>query len=427
MHQFIRFLIVVGFAVTTWGSNSQLFAQHDSASNGWHPDPKLVAEFSNRKNHPFNYDESKVPDFELPSVLGRPAEGLSDADWPARRGQLLQLFRQNVYGFRPNFEQIEGFEVSYKVGDETPVDPTGGKSIGQKVQCEIHREGETYTFPFYLYRPVNVTADALPLVILIDNRNFPDPAKMAEEPYEFWPLDFLIGSGFATAVFHTSDVDPDKADGYLQGVRGFLADGKPRESNGWGALSAWGWAASKVLDYAERNLKLDPDHIAVVGHSRGGKTALWAAVEDPRFTIAYSNESGCGGAALSRRKYGETVGRITTSFPHWFCENFAKYAEREHELPVDQHQLIALIAPRATYVASAAEDLWADPRGEYLSLVNAAPAYQLLGKDSITNKEMPPLSQQRIVGQTGYHIRPGKHNLTLVDWENFIRFVHSLQ
>ena len=403
-----------------------VLAQDNEAPEPWQPDPQLVEQLSSRKNHPFNYKETEVPSYELPPVLGDAEENFKAEDWSRRRAETMELFRQHVYGRRPDFQQIDGFKVTYAVDPQTPVDPTGGKASGQKVTCSIHRGGETHSFPFLLYRPVGVTNKPLPLIVLIDNRNFPNPAEMLKQPYEFWPVDMLVDAGFATAVFHTSDVDPDRGDGYQDGLRGFLAAGQPRAKDGWGALSAWGWAASKVLDYAQDNLSIDPQRIAVVGHSRGGKTALWAAAEDTRFTIAYSNESGCGGAALSRRRFGETVGRITTSFPHWFCENFSTYADREHELPVDQHQLIASIAPRATYVASAAEDLWADPRGEYLSLVEASPAYQLLGYDSITDQTMPSLSQQRIVGQTGYHIRPGKHDLTKYDWANFIRFVQSL-
>jgi ketosteroid isomerase-like protein len=163
-----------------------------------------------------------------------------------------------------------------------------------------------------------------------------------------------------------------------------------------------------------------------VGHSRGGKTSLWAACEDTRFAIAYSNNSGCGGAALSRRAYGETVGRITTSFPHWFCKPFSKYADRESELPVDQHEVMALIAPRGVYVASADEDLWADPRGEYASLVAAAPVFRLFNKRSISNATMPALNQPRVSGQTGYHIRTGGHGLGDTDWKWFLDFADRL-
>ena len=209
-------------------------------------------------------------------------------------------------------------------------------------------------------------------------------------------------------------------------IRSFFAAGAPPADDAWRSLSAWGWAASRVLDFLETVDSVDTTRAAVVGHSRGGKTALWAACEDERFAIAYSNNSGCGGAALSRRAYGETVGRITASFPHWFCKNFTAYTGREADLPVDQHEVIDLIAPRGVYVTSADEDLWADPKGEYASLVAAAPVFKLLGQKSITEPEMPALNQPRHIGQTGYHIRTGGHGLEAVDWNHFLDFADKL-
>ena len=236
----------------------------------------------------------------------------------------------------------------------------------------------------------------------------------------------LIERGYATVSFHTSDVDPDKKDGYAEGIRSFFADGAPPQDNAWRSLSAWGWAASRILDHLDSLETVDASKVAVVGHSRGGKTSLWAACEDSRFAIAYSNNSGCGGAALLRRAYGETVGRITTSFPHWFCKPFSEYADRENAIPIDQHEVIALIAPRGVYVASSNEDLWADPKGEYASIVAAASVFQLLGKKSITESEMPALNQPRVVGQTGYHIRSGGHGLGDPDWNWFLDFTDRL-
>ncbi len=235
----------------------------------------------------------------------------------------------------------------------------------------------------------------------------------------------MIQRGYATASFYTSNVDPDRKDGYANGIRAFFADGKAPEDDAWGALSAWGWAASRVLDYLETVKAIDATRVAVSGHSRGGKTALWAASEDTRFALAYSNDSGCAGAALSRRPFGETVAKIYASFPYWFCRNFGKYGGRENDLPVDQHELIALIAPRAVYVASADEDLWSDPKGEYASLVAAWPVFNLFGKRSIANPEMPPLEQPRRVGVTGYHIRPGGHGLEDKDWGYFLDFADT--
>ncbi len=396
----------------------QGYSQTDSP---WKASQTAVERSSRRQD--FNFEESQVPSYTLPdplvfddgSIVATPTQ------WAGvRREEILNLFRDRVYGRRPETPYVMEFKQINTVDNAI-----GGKAIGRSMIATVLIGSRSYSWPFVLFVP-RKNEQPVPAIIFINNRYFVPFEKAANEYDPFWSVEQIIDRGYATASFHTSDVDPDTKDGYADGLRSFFANGKAPEDTAWRSLSAWGWAASRILDYMEVDNAIDASRVAVVGHSRGGKTSLWAAAEDVRFAIAYSNNSGCGGAALSRRAYGETVARITTNFPHWFSAKFATYGGRENELPVDQHELMSLIAPRGIYTASADEDLWADPKGEYTSLVKASPVFSLLGKSSITQIEMPPLNHPRVVGQTGYHIRSGGHGLKDQDWTWFLDFSDTL-
>jgi hypothetical protein len=230
--------------------------------------------------------------------------------------------------------------------------------------------------------------------------------------------------GYAITTIQPQDVADDDPKTYRDDVMKLL---RPevlagRLPNEWGALGVWAWALSRAVDVFEKDPAINARRVIAIGHSRRGKAALWAAAQDTRFAAVISNQSGCGGAALSKRRFGETVALINRRFPHWFCENFRQYDDHEENLPVDQHELIALMAPRPVYVGSAEQDRWADPKGEFLSALHAAPVYELLGAKALGTTEFPPVNTS--VGHAvGYHVRSGEHALADFDWMLYLDWV----
>jgi hypothetical protein len=241
---------------------------------------------------------------------------------------------------------------------------------------------------------------------------------------ERWPVETILSRGYAVGTFYYGDIFPDHSGGRPGSVQPSF-DGN-RDS--WGAVATWAWGMSRALDALHSNPLVDPERVALVGQSRHGKAALWAGALDPRFALIVANNSGKGGASLVRRNFGETIRHVSTRYPHWFAAPFALFAGREHDLPVDAHMLIALNAPRPVYIASAEDDLWADPKGEFLGALGADPVYRLLGTDGLGAREMP--SPGRPVTSTiGYHLRPGGHGVTAYDWDCFLDFAdrHGLR
>lgn len=381
----------------------------------------LRAAESEPKKRFFRPDAPDMPAYSLPDVLTA-IDGRKIAtaqDWTTiRRPEILELFRKHVYGRVP----ATGYQKSFRLVRRDP-DAMDGAATLKQIEITITAAGKSLTIHLALFVP-NKPAKPVPTFLLICNRGPENIDPTRKTKSEFWPAEEVIARGYGIAAFHNADVDPDKNDGFQDGIHALLDQGG-RAPDAWGTIAAWAWGASRCLDYFETDPDVARDKVAVIGHSRGGKTALWAGAEDERFALVCSNDSGCGGAALSRRqnKEKETVAKINKGFPHWFNETFKTYGGREEALPVDQHMLIALIAPRAVCVGSAEQDLWADPRGEFLSVVHAGPVYRLFGKQGLgPSPEMPAIGESLHGDGAHYHIREGKHNLTVFDWKCYLDF-----
>ena len=341
---------------------------------------------------------------------GEPVQ--TPADWGKRRAELLELFRVHIYGRAP----IEAPDDLSFVVAETQSDALNGAAT--RKQIAIRFGG--FSFDLKLLIP-NAAPRKSPCFVLANNRM---ALSAGAHERDFWPADYLIARGYAAAVFDMAQLDPDFDDGFRNGIHALYDKGK-RATDAWGTIASWAWGASRAMDYLQIDAEIDATKIALVGHSRGGKAALWAGAQDERFALTVSNDSGCSGAALAREAGGETIAQINEKFPHWFCENYKIYNDREDDLPIDQHQLLALMAPRLLYVASASQDEWANPYAEFQAAVAASPVYRVLDKIGLPSLIQPARNVAMLNGHIGHHCRTGKHDLTRFDWARFLDFADS--
>jgi hypothetical protein len=395
-----------------------------------------------------NYDESKIPEYTLPDPLimlnGDTVENAKM--WSKkRRPEVLHLFEENVYGKMPGELNISSFEVI-----EESDKALNNQAIRKQVVLKFKKNNKELEMNILIYLPKNNRKAPLFIGYNFDgnhtivnekevlvtnywvrnNEGFGILNHKASEDSRGvrsyrWAVNEIIEADYGIATIYYGEVDPDKND-FSDGVHSLFYDegqSKPK-SNEWGSISAWAWGLTKVMDYFEKDKYIDDSKVILFGHSRLGKTSLWAGAIDERFAMVISNNSGCSGAALSRREIGETVKSMNTRFPHWCCENYDIYNDSVNKLPVDQHMLIALMAPRPVYIASAQDDKWADPKGEFLSALYATPVYNLLNEKGITTTEIPKKNQS-IQNTIGYHIRTGKHDVTDYDWEQYIKFANK--
>jgi len=390
-----------------------------------------------------NYDESKVTPYVLPEALkttaGRTIRNAKD--WESlRRPEILEIFSREVYGRTPRQKPAVRYEL---ISEDNMA--MGGKAIRKEIKA-CFSDAEDHCVAILLYLPKS----GLPAPVFL-GLNFEgnhsvyadtgiqlNPRWMRRtdirgvvnhhateasrgQLYSRWQVEKLIERGYGLATVYQGDFELDRPGrSGKDGIRHLFGTGNANDE--WGSIGVWAWGLSRVMDYLETDTMVDAKKVALVGHSRLGKAAIWAGAQDQRFAMVISNNSGEGGASLSRRNYGETIADLNRVVSYWFCPNYKKYNENAAALPVDAHLLLALMAPRPIYVASATLDTWADPKGEYLAAYGAGAVYALYNKKGLADIVMPPPDTPVGEGSIGYHLRTGEHDITAYDWEGYLNF-----
>ncbi|MBP7937143.1 MAG: acetylxylan esterase [Phycisphaerae bacterium] len=374
------------------------------------------------------YDESKVPPYDLPPLLVS-SEGKAIAtpeEWlGTRRPQIISMFASLVYGAVPTPQSP--LKITSEVV-KTDRQFLGGTATRKDVRIAFENTKGRAQLLILVFTP-NEPAKPAPVFLILSFDNTRSNGFTAHPTEQGilrngWPIGEFVKRGFGFVVVYQADLVGHNEVDFLNSVqRLFYSQGQSfPKAHEWGGIATVAWSASRVLDYLASDHDVDASRVAIMGHSKCGKAALWAAARDPRFAMVVAAESGHGGAALWRRKCGETLEKMVTRFPYWLCRNALKFANHEDDLPVDQHMLLACIAPRPLYVMSGVEDTWADPRGEYLSAYHASAVYRLLGKKGLESDTPPPVGQAIIKSDVGYHIRAGGHSLETFDCERVLDF-----
>ena len=412
-----------------------LFASAAHAQIADYPDDAVA-------NIPVNYTEAKAGTYTLPDPLvlanGKPVR--DSRTWTEkRRAEVLKLVEDNQYGRTPGRPPKMTFDVFDK---GTPA--LDGKAIRRQVTIYFDGDKNGPKMDLLLYLPPN-TQKRVPVLLNVGfSANSLTVSDPGVKPGEVWnarekkkgpaagrglgrlnPEPFL-GEGIGVATFYYGDVEPDFIGGLPLGIRAhYLKPGKTEpDPDEWGAISAWAWGISRAVDYLETDKNVDAKKVAITGVSRLGKTVLWAGAHDPRIAMVIASCSGEGGAAIARRNYGETLAHMVapTRFPYQFAANYARYADKVDQFPIDAHMIISLMAPRPLLLQTGNTDKWSDPKGEYVAALAAAPVYKLFGKTTPVSPEVPKAGEP-VMTTLGYLMHNGGHGTVPPDWDVYLQFM----
>jgi hypothetical protein len=386
--------------------------------------------------HVSNYDEAKVGMYTLPDPLvlknGKPVRDA--ATWTKqRRPELIGIYEQEIYGRVPERAPKATFAVV-----ETDPAAMDGTAVRKHVVMTVGEGAAAPKVNFVVFLPAKATGP-VPVVLQLlfgDPAGYtpPSPPPSADGKAaprrainDAGPVADFLAHGYGYASVRYTEIQPDAATTNASGVQALTyAPGQTKPAaDEWGTIGVWAWGASRILDYLETDRAVDVKRVALVGHSRLGKTVLWAGARDPRFALVFSSCAGEMGSSLARRDFGESLDDMAANFPWQFVATFPKYAGHWNDLPVDTHTVIALNAPHPVFITGGTQDLWADPHGEFLAEVAAGPVYRLLGKKDLGATALPPLDTPLITGSLGFHFHTGGHTITPSDWAAFFAFAEG--